>query len=83
MDFSNKHYGASIDNSSNSKKKRFRHYLLKDETKKFFKYIYKSIQIYAVVKVDNLPSIKLFTIGGYSFCDIDIDGFAKYITDFK
>ena len=82
MEFSHKHYEVSINIAPNARKKGFGLCLLKDGTKKFIKDIDKSIRIYAVVKVDNLPSIKLFTSAGYSLCDTDNDGFAKYFIEF-
>ena len=47
-----------------------------------FEDIKKSIRIYALVKVNNIHSIKLFTSAGYTLCDIDDNGFAKYFIDF-
>lgn len=82
MDFSKKHYEISINISPNSRKRGFGYYLLKDGTKKFIEDIDKCVRIYAFVKVDNLPSIRLFTSAGYTLCDIDNNGFAKYFLDF-
>ena len=82
MDFSRQHYEVSINIAPNARKKGFGHCLLKYGTKKFIEDIEKSIRIYAVVKVDNIPSIKLFTSAGYSLCDIEDNGFAKYFIDF-
>ena len=82
MDFSHKRYKVSINIAPNVVKKGFGKYLLKDETKKFIADINKSIQIYALVKVGNISSIKLFTSSCYSLCDIDNNGFAKYFIDF-
>ena len=76
-----KHYEVSTNIAPNSREKGFGNSLLIDGTKKFIKEIDKCIRIYAVVKVDNLPSIKLFTSAGYSLYGIDNDGFAKYFID--
>ena len=82
MDFSQKHYQVSINIAPNARKKGFGHFLLQNGTKKFIKDIDKCTRIYAEIKVDNLPSTKLFTSSGYSFCDIDNNGFAKYFIEF-
>ncbi len=82
MDLSQKNYEVSINIAPNVRKHGFGHYLLKDGTKKFIEDINKSTRIYALVKVDNIPSKKLFTSAGYSLCDIDDNGFAKYFIDF-
>ena len=83
LDLSHKDYEVSINIEPNFRKKGFGHCLLKNGTKKFIEDINKSIRIYALVKVDNVPSIKLFTAAGYSLCDIDDNGFAKYFIDFQ
>ena len=82
VDFSQKHYQVSINISPNARKKGYGNCLLKNGTKKFIKNIDKCIRIYAEIKVNNLPSIKLFTSSGYSLCEIDNNGFAKYSIDF-
>ena len=82
MDFSQNHYEVSMNIAPNARKKGFGSCLLKDGTKKFIEDIDNCIRIYALIKIDNLPSIKLFTSAGYTLCDIDNNGFAKYFIDF-
>ena len=82
MNISQNHYEVSINIAPHARKKGFGYYLLRDGTKKFIEEIDKCNRIYALVKVNNIPSIKLFTSAGYSLCDIGNDGFAKYFLDF-
>ena len=78
---SQNHYEVSINIAPNARNKGFGHCLLRDGTKKFLNESNKCVRIYAQIKVENLPSIKLFTSAGYSLYNVDIDGFAKYFID--
>tara|TARA_B100000401_G_C52643379_1_gene641853 strand:+ start:313 stop:792 length:480 start_codon:yes stop_codon:yes gene_type:complete len=83
VDFSQKHYEVSINIAPNARNRGFGYCLLKYGTNKFIEDVDKCIRLYAVVKVGNLPSMKLFTSAGYSLLDSNNNGFARYFFDFK